>query len=230
MRERKGAGGGGKGSGPAAGGAGRKLGGVTDQGVDQPGEDRVLTVPNLVTLVRLLCVPAFLYLLFGTEPPRRAAAAYLLGVLGATDWVDGYVARHFNQVSSFGKVFDPTADRILLVTSIAAIIIDGAAPLWLVVAALVREVLVAGAALWLAAKGVRRIDVTWFGKAGTFALMFSFPMFLGGNAPDMWWHETANALGYVFGIPGLVLSYYAAALYVPLARDALKEGRVGSTP
>lgn len=193
---------------------------------DQP--DRILTVPNLVTLVRLLCVPVFLWLLFGNEPPRRAAAAYLLGVLGATDWVDGYVARHFNQVSTFGKVFDPTADRILLVTSIAAIIIDGAAPLWLVVAALAREIAVGAAALVLAAKGVRRIDVTWFGKAGTFALMFSFPLFLGGNAPDLWWHETARTLGWLFGIPGLVLSYFAAALYVPIARDAMKQRGVGS--
>ena len=193
------------------------------------GEDRILTVPNLVTAVRLLCVPLFLYLLFGTEPPRRAAAAYLLAALGATDWVDGYVARHFHQVSTVGKVLDPAADRILLATSVIAILVDGAVPTWIAVAAIAREVLVAIAALVLAAAGARRIDVTWVGKAGTFALMFSFPLFLGGNAPDLWWHETARVLGYAWGVPGLVLSYYAAAKYIPIARHALREGRVGSS-
>jgi cardiolipin synthase len=192
------------------------------------GEDRVLTIPNLFSVGRLLCVPLFLYLLFATHPPRRAAAAYLLGALGATDWVDGYIARHFHQVSTLGKVLDPTADRVLLATGVIGILIDGAVPVWLGVAVIVREVAISAAVLVLAAKGARRIDVTWVGKAGTFALMFSFPLFLGGHAPDLWWHHLSRLLGWAFGIPGLVLSYYAAATYIPIARAALREGRVGS--
>lgn len=195
---------------------------------DQGGEDRVLTVPNLLSLVRLACVPVFLYLLFGPDPPYRAAAAYLLGALGATDWVDGYIARHFNQVSTFGKVLDPTADRILLLAGIGGILVDGSVPTWIAVAAIAREALVAAAALTLAAAGARRIDVTWYGKAGTFALMFAFPLFLGSHAPDLGWQDLAGFLAWCFALPGLVLSYYAAALYVPIARNALREGRVGS--
>jgi cardiolipin synthase len=202
---------------------------VAEEGSEAPGTDRVLTIPNLLSLIRLGCVPVFLWMLFGTDPPRRAAAAYLIAVLGATDWVDGYIARRFNQVSTVGKVLDPAADRILLATSVIAILVDGAIPAWIAIAAIVREVLVSIAVLALAAAGARRIDVQWVGKAGTFALMFAFPLFLGGHAPDLWWHSTARALGWGFAIPGLVLSYYAAATYVPIARAALREGRVGSS-
>lgn len=196
--------------------------------MDEGGADRIFTIPNLLSLVRLACVPLFLWLLFGPEPPHRAAAAYLLAAIGATDWVDGYIARHFNQVSTLGKVLDPTADRIMLIAAVGGILIDGSVPAWVAVAALAREALVAAAALVLAAAGARRIDVTWYGKAGTFALMFAFPLFLGGATPDLGWQDLAQALAWCFAIPGLALSYYAAALYVPIARNALKEGRVGS--
>src|SRR4051812_15304491 len=103
------------------------------------GEDRILTLPNVLSLVRLLCVPLFLWLLFWAPDKHRAAAAFLLGALGATDWVDGYVARHFNQVSTLGKVLDPTADRILLGVGIVAIMIDGSVPLWIGFAVIIRE-------------------------------------------------------------------------------------------
>src|SRR5206468_7596883 len=130
-------------------------------------EDRILTVPNALSLIRLLCVPIFLWLLFWAPHPHRAAAAFLLGGLGATDWVDGYVARHFGQVSTLGKVLDPTADRILLGVGIVAIMIDGSVPVWIGAAVITREVLVSLAVLALAALGARRIDVQWVGKAGT---------------------------------------------------------------
>ena len=77
---------------------------------------RFLTAPNLFTLLRLCCLPLFLYLLFGRD--NRAGAAWLLGGLGATDWVDGWLARRFDQVSEFGKIFDPTADRLLFIVGI----------------------------------------------------------------------------------------------------------------
>ncbi|MDQ1437785.1 MAG: hypothetical protein QOK43_1414 [Acidimicrobiaceae bacterium] len=201
---------------------------MTEEQAEAQGEDRLLTIPNAVSIARLLCVPVFLYLLFGPDPPHRVAAAYLLAVLGITDWVDGYVARHFNQVSTLGKILDPAADRIMLATGVAAILIDRAVPPWIAIAAIVREVVVSVAVVALAAAGARRMDVQWAGKAGTFALMVSFPLFLGSHAPDLWWHSTARVLAYLTAIPGLVLGYYAAITYVPLARTALREGRVGS--
>jgi len=192
--------------------------------VPSPGEDRILTVPNVITLVRLSCLPVFVWLLLGKED--QVAAAVLLGLLGATDWVDGYVARHFGQVSTLGKVLDPVADRLLFFTAIVSIIISGDAPLWVCVAVLVREGIVAAATLVLAAMGARRIDVTWFGKAGTFGLMFAFPLFLLGSS-GLAWHGLFTFFAWFTAIPGLVFSYYSAFLYVPMASRALAEGRAG---
>ena len=183
---------------------------------------RVLTIPNVLSLVRLLCLPLFLWLLFSRSD--RWAAAVLLGALGATDWVDGYVARHFNQVSTLGKILDPTADRLLLLVGVLAILIDGSVPVWIGVATLVREGLVAIVAIGLALAGSRRMDVQWVGKAGTFALMCAFPLFLASHS-TIGWHHVARILAWGCAIPGLVLSYYSAVTYVPLAKQALTDGR-----
>ncbi len=102
-------------------------------------------------------------------------------------------------------------------------------PVWFGVIVLLRELLVGGTTLVLAALGARRIDVTWWGKAGTFFLMFAFPFFLVSHA-DVGWADIAGVLAWLTGIPGLAFSLYAAALYVPLARAALAEGRGAGRP
>lgn len=183
------------------------------------------TVPNALSLFRLSCIPVFLWLLFGRDD--RAGAAYLLAGLGATDWVDGYVARRFDQVSELGKVLDPIADRLLLLVGVLAITVDGSAPLVVAVLTLAREGLVAVTALVLAALGARRIDVTWAGKAGTFGLLFAWPLFL-VSASGVGWADAAGVAAWSFAVPGLVFSYVSAAGYVPAAREALRAGRVGS--
>jgi cardiolipin synthase len=189
---------------------------------EEPGLDRILTVPNLVTMVRLLCIPLFLWLLFGAA--EQTAAAILLAVLGATDWVDGFLARRFHQVSTLGKILDPAADRILVGTGVIAIIIHGAVPVWFGVATLVREALVAVLVLVLAALGAARIDVLWIGKAGTFALMFAYPAFLLGHG-TAGWQEPIRDIAWVTGGIGLVLAWAAAFAYLPPARKALTSGR-----
>jgi cardiolipin synthase len=193
--------------------------------VPRQGQDRVVTVPNALSLVRLACIPLFLWLLFGRDD--RAAAAYLLAALGATDWVDGWIARHFDQVSTLGKVLDPTADRLLLLVGVVAIAIDGSVPIAIAALTLLREGVIAVAALVLAAFGARRIDVTWTGKAGTFGLLFAFPLFLVSEA-GVGWDDVARIAAWVCIVPGLALSYAAAVGYVPLAREAVRAGRVGS--
>ena len=195
---------------------------MADARPDEHGEDRILTIPNVISVIRLLMIPVFLYLLFGRD--NRAGAAGLLAGLGATDWVDGYIARHFNQTSTIGKILDPTADRLMLLVSVAAIIIDGAIPAAVAVLVLVREGAVAIAALVLAALGARRIDVTWYGKAGTFGLMFAIPFFLTAES-TIGWRDTAEVLAWLCVIPGLVFGYIAAVQYIPLGRAALREGR-----
>jgi len=192
----------------------------------EEGLDRILTVPNLVTGIRLACVPLFVWLLFGAH--RQTAAAILLAVLGATDWVDGFLARRWRQVSTLGKVLDPTADRILLATGIISVMVVGAVPLWLGVATLAREALVSGAVLLLAALGAERIDVLWVGKAGTFGLMFAYPTFLLAHGHAGWQHPF-EIIAWVCAIPGLALAWAAAASYVPVARRALARGRAAGT-
>ena len=189
---------------------------------DDAGLDRVLTAPNIITFVRLACIPLFVWLLFGLH--RQTAAAAVLAALGATDWIDGYVARRYHQVSTLGKVLDPTADRILVATAVVAVIVHGAVPLWFGVATLAREVLVSVMVLVLAALGAARIDVLWVGKAGTFALMVSYPLFLVADGSASW-QEPIRVVAWVIGLLGLALAWVAAASYVTPARTAFREGR-----
>ncbi|WP_235979787.1 CDP-alcohol phosphatidyltransferase family protein [Rhabdothermincola sediminis] len=192
-----------------------------------PGDDRIATVPNAITLVRLLCLPVYLWLLLHTED--RMVAAGLLAGLGATDWADGYIARHFNQTSNLGRTLDPVADRMLFFVGVGGILAVDAAPRWFCIVVLVRESLVGGAAVLLAALGAERIEVTWFGKAGTFCLMFAFPLFLAGSSSSTWAPAFEN-LGWLAAIPGLALSIYAAVGYVPIGWRALRAGRASRAP
>lgn len=182
----------------------------------------ILTWPNLITVVRLACLPVFLWLLFARE--NRAAAAWLLAALGSTDWVDGWIARRYDQVSELGKLLDPTVDRLLFLVTVPAILIDGSVPLVVAVLAVFREALVAVVAITLGALGARRIDVTKEGKTGTFLLLFAFPLFLGSES-TLSYAPLLAVLAWLFAVPGLVYSYIAAAQYVPRARSALAEGR-----
>jgi cardiolipin synthase len=194
---------------------------VEDHDADRTAS-RIATLPNLVTLLRLAFLPVFLWLLFGRED--RAAAAWLLAALGATDWIDGYLARRLSQTTELGKILDPVADRLLFFVGVGGILADGSAPVWFGVVVLVRETVVGGTTVVLAALGARRIDVTWWGKAGTFGLMVAFPLFLASHS-DLSWSGIADELAWIAAIPGLALSLYAAMSYVPLARRALAEGR-----
>lgn len=188
------------------------------------GQDRILTVPNAVTGVRLLCVPLLLWLMLRPDHRGWYPAALLLAFLGATDGVDGFVARRFDQVSTVGKVLDPVADRLLIGAAGIAAVALGAVPLWFGVAAVVREGVVAAGFLAVAAAGGRRIDVQWSGKAGTFGLMCALPLFLAGHANDDW-RQLAEILAWVFAVPGLVLGWYAAVTYAPRATATVQAGR-----
>lgn len=191
---------------------------------------KIWTIPNFISVGRLLCVPIFLWMLWEPNPARRGAA-FLLAALGATDWVDGWIARHFDQGSELGKILDPTADRVLLVAAAVALLTQGLPTgvdviLWVV---LVREVLVALATVALGLAGARRIDVVWAGKAGTLALMMALPMFLIADAARSV-RTVFDVLGWGFAIGGIVLGYFAAVKYVPAARAALREGRSTRLP
>jgi cardiolipin synthase (CMP-forming) len=184
---------------------------------------RILTIPNVMSLIRLLCIPLFLYLLFGRD--NRAGAAWLLGGLGATDWIDGYIARHFNQVSDLGKILDPTADRMMFIVALGGMIIDHAGPVWFYWLVLARETLFGATVLTATIAGMKRFDVTYWGKLATFLLMFALPGLLIG-ASDLGAHEGFRIAAWILGVPGIILSYYTAVAYVPVLRTNLREGRM----
>ena len=179
-------------------------------------------LPNLISLARIAGAPVFVWLLLVEN--ERYAAAWLLGALGASDWLDGWLARKSNTVTDLGKVLDPVADRILIVVAAIAVLVDGSFPLWLGVVILVREALVSAGVLVLAALGAPRIDVLWVGKAGTLALMVAVPMFLVAEA-DVSWSGIAEPIAWAMAIGGLILGWIAAGSYVPLGLRALRARR-----
>jgi cardiolipin synthase (CMP-forming) len=186
-------------------------------------DDRLLTLPNIITLSRLLILPFWIPLVASEDHP--AWAAVILAVMGATDFVDGQVARRTGQVSELGKILDPAADRVVLVAAVLTIVLTtDAVPWWISVPVLVREPIMFLAVLVLGLMGARRIDVSFVGKAGTFALMCSFPWLLYGTSSQPA-ADFVQFAGYVAGAIGVVLSWYAAFLYVPEARRALREAR-----
>ena len=190
----------------------------------EPRDRGLWTIPNLISALRLLAIPWFVWLLLHEHRP--IAAGLLLAALGATDWVDGYIARHFDQGSKVGKIMDPIADRALLIVGGVTLLIDGTVPRWVAIVVLAREALVSLATVSLAAMGARRIDVQWVGKAGTLAMMFSLPMFLWlSTVTHGLGHEVLAAVTWFFTITGIVLSYYATAGYIPIGLAALREGR-----
>ena len=190
--------------------------------VVEKGPKGIVTLPNLITMVRLLVLPVFVVMLLVNE--QRAGAALLLGVLGMTDWVDGWVARTFNQTSQSGMVFDPFVDRALFVVGTGSVLLDGGVPLWFCASILFREVFVGLMMLVGTMFGMKRFAVSIWGKRYTFLLMTSVPLLLLGASS----HITADAAwvgGWVLGIPGLIMSYIVGLLYIPVVLENVRAGR-----
>jgi cardiolipin synthase len=177
----------------------------------------------------LVLLPVFVWLLFSTD--HRAIAAWMLAALGATDWVDGYLARRLHQVSKVGKILDPVADRLLVMVGLLAVAAAAGVPWWFAIATLARELLVSGLTLALAALGAARIDVLWWGKVSTFVLMSCYPIFLlttnPHHAPLATWQHVVRDLNWVAGVFGLALAWLVLFGYVRPALAALRSGRQG---
>ena len=189
-----------------------------------PGLDRIATVPNGLSLARILLIPVFVVLLLrrGTE----AAGLILLTVVVSTDWIDGYIARHTGQVSNLGKLLDPIADRLAIASGLVAVVVRDAFPLWAALLVIVRDALViaAGGIVLLVARA--RIDVRWIGKVATFALMSAIPLIAWGNF-RLVLHELTLPAGWVIFWIGITAYYIAAVIYAfDLARAIQRERAV----
>jgi len=184
--------------------------------------DAILTIPNLITFARLALIPVFLWLALAKD---NIGAAWVVGfVLGSTDWIDGRVARRFNQVSKLGAAIDPFFDRLAVAAAAVVIIAKDLAPLWTVVVVLVRDGLLLAMLPFLSAHGVPRPTVSKVGRAGSFGVMWAFGLFIGAgitDPPTDW----VRVLAWLAFFPAIVLSYIAAVDY---ARTALASLRAGS--
>jgi cardiolipin synthase (CMP-forming) len=190
---------------------------------------RVLTVPNAISLARLLGVPLFLYLFLG--PHAYGWAVAVLAVGGTSDWVDGYLARRLRQVSRLGELLDPFADRLYILATLLAFTAGGVVS-WLFTAALLlRDVVMIGCLALVRRAGWGPLPVHYLGKTATFILLFGFPVLLlakasTGAAP------VAAAIGWALAWWGLTLYWAAGVLYViqtvrlvraaPAARETAK--------
>jgi cardiolipin synthase len=192
-----------------------------------PSVDRIATVPNLISLIRILLIPVFVALLLGEG--TEAAGLVLLGAVVSTDWIDGYIARRTGQVSNLGKVLDPVADRLAIAAALIAMVARDSFPLWAALLVIVRDILVllAGGALLFVLKV--RIDVRSIGKVATFALMCGIPAVAWGNF-GLPLEALARVSGWTLFWIGIVLYYAAGVFYsfdlVGATRDATRpEGR-----
>ncbi len=156
----------------------------------------------------------------------KTIAAVLLGIAGITDFLDGYVARHFNQVTEFGKVIDPVADRVLVGGSLVVALISHSIPLTIGIIIIIREVLMSGTTVTLALLKAKRIDVIWFGKAGTFVLMVAIPLMILTSYSTASHPASAvmffNKTGMALAVVGIVMSYTATIMYIPIALKAYR--------
>jgi len=183
------------------------------------GEDRILTVPNLLSMVRLAGVPLFLYLLLGPHADGWALAILMLS--GFTDWADGKLARLLNQTSRLGALLDPFVDRLYVITTLIAFVLRGIIPWWVAAILIGRDLILALTLPIYRRRGLPPPEVIYLGKAATFALMFAMPLMLAAQG-DWGFAGIAHAWGYALLIWGTVLYVWTGGLYLAKAADVAR--------
>jgi CDP-diacylglycerol--glycerol-3-phosphate 3-phosphatidyltransferase len=190
--------------------------------------DRLLTIPNALSTLRLVGVPFFLYLVLG--PHADGWALIILMVSGVTDYLDGKLARMLNQTSKLGTLLDPLADRLYIASTLVALTIRDIVPLWLLIALVLRDLL-----LLTTVPGLRRmgfgnaLPVHFLGKAATFNLLYAFP-FLLATTGDTWFATACRPVAWAFALWGTVLYWWAAVLYGMQYRQLTRAERAGTLP
>jgi len=187
--------------------------------------DRVWTVPNALSVLRLLGVPLFLWLLLGPEADRWAVA--VLMVSGVTDWLDGKLARWLDQSSRLGALLDPAADRLYIVSTLVALALRDIVPVWMVALLLGRELVLGIMLLVLRSYGYPPLQVHYLGKAATLLLLYAFPGLL--LADGSGWLATAiEPFAWAFTIWGTALYLLAGLFYVVQVAGILRTERLAA--
>ncbi|UQU61608.1 CDP-alcohol phosphatidyltransferase family protein [Couchioplanes caeruleus] len=198
---------------------------MSQQAAPMTATNRIWTLPNVISFVRLLGVPLFLYLLLG--PHHDVAAVVVLALGGTTDWVDGYVARRMNSVSRLGELLDPFADRLYILATLVGFTVREVVPWWLTAALLLREAVLGVALMVLRRHGYGPPPVHYVGKTGTFVLLGAFPVLLLAEAVPAA-ESVAGPIGWGLAWWALGLYWAAAVLYLAQTRALLRADRAAS--
>ena len=185
--------------------------------------DRVLTLPNALSALRLLGVPVFAWLVLSG---RDGAAVLVLMASGVTDYLDGKIARAWGQTSRLGTLLDPAADRLYILATLVGFTWRGIVPLWLTVALVGRDVLLATTLPVLRRHGYGPLPVHFLGKAATFNLLAGFPLLLLAEWDNLL-GDVSHAFGWAFIIWGTALYWWAAVLYLGQVRDLTRVDAAG---
>ena len=182
-------------------------------------EDRILTIPNALSVLRLALIPVFLWLVLAEQADLAGVA--VLTISGITDWADGVIARRMGQTTRLGRLLDPLVDRLTIAATLIGLALRDLVPWWLVGLLAARELLLLALVPALRRRGLVALPVHYLGKAATFALYWGFPFVLvGAGTAD--WEQVLGALGWAFVIWGTALYWYAALLYLDQARRVLR--------
>lgn len=187
--------------------------------------DRVLTVPNVLSVIRLLGIPLFLYLLLVPQADGWALAILMLS--GFTDWADGKLARLLNQTSRLGALLDPLVDRLYVITTLVGFTLRGIIPWWVAAILIGRDLILALVLPIYRRRGLPPPAVLYLGKAATFALMFALPLVLAAQG-DWGFAPIARAWGYALLIWGTGLYVWTGLLYLLAAANIAREVPVGA--
>jgi len=197
---------------------------MSDPSADAP-RDQVWTIPNALSVLRLLGVPLFLWLILRPVfhgPHMDGWAILVLALSGLTDYLDGKIARAFGQTSRLGALLDPAADRLYILATLVGLAWRDIIPIWLVVILVGRDVLMAVPLAILRRHGYGPPPVHFMGKAATFNLLYAFPLLLLGDGHGAL-NDAAGAIGWAFAIWGTALYWLAAGLYVRQVRQVVRE-------
>lgn len=189
----------------------RDRGSVVTAAPDGSDTERVLTIPNALSFVRLLGVPLFLWLVLG--PHADVWALVVLMISGITDYLDGKLARSLKQTSKVGAILDPVADRCYILAVVIGLSLRDIIPWWLAVILPLRDVLLFALIPFLRTRGYSSLPVHFLGKAATASLLYAFPLLLLGDDTGTV-ADLANVFGWAFTIWGVSLYWWAGLLYV----------------
>ena len=211
---------------PSAGAVG--LVGPADEGTPTWDTDRVWTLPNVLSLLRLAGVPLMVWLILG--PHHDLLAVAVLALAGFTDWLDGFLARRWHQTSRVGQMLDPVADRLYILAVVLCLAAREVIPWWLVVLLVARDAMITALVPLLRTRGFSSLPVHFLGKAATFNLLYAFPLILLGAEDGLGW-AAAGVLGWAFALWGVGLYWWAGLLYLVqtlgLLRDVPRRTRTG---